>query len=290
MSKSLAPIALLAWALSSVPVLAEQSADDRAFAAALQARLQALEIERQNCGRPLGDAAVDRFRTIDRVERSSRASAQGGTTIGERADLSRTKRDLDSAIDCNYDCIKTVESERARITAMLSDPERAHSESERLRNELRSELLGLLADVRAASTLLSAGTSYDDYAVKMGAVATRLQSIRTKYAIPLSRGDHKSLGAPISDSCSALYAALGDWKQVRQTAKEAASAQAAMGRAATWETDFYQRQLRAAQFRHADAQRRFADRRGSALALVQAATRVADIEQSKTVQPVTVKK
>jgi hypothetical protein len=92
----------------------------------------------------------------------------------------------------------------------------------------------VLADVRVASTVLNAGTSYDEFALKMGAVGNRLRTLRTKYSIPLSRGDHKALGAPISDACTALYAALGDWKQVQQSAQEVASAQTAAARAATW--------------------------------------------------------
>src|SRR4029453_10911150 len=66
----------------------------------------------------------------------------------------------------------------------------------------------VLADVRVASTVLNAGTSYDEFALKMGAVGNRLRTLRTKYSIPLSRGDHKALGAPIPAACTPLY---GPW-------------------------------------------------------------------------------
>ena len=78
MRKSIASVILLAMALTPSPGRAEQSAEDRAFAVALEARLKALELERQNCGRALGAAAVQRFETLDRIERTSRATPQGG--------------------------------------------------------------------------------------------------------------------------------------------------------------------------------------------------------------------
>src|SRR5262249_21727850 len=84
---------------------------------------------------------------------------------------------------------------------------------------LRQELLVLLADVQSASAVLSAQSSYDEFMLKIGVIAKRLSSIHSKYKISLSRGDHKALGAPISDACAALYAAAGDWKQVRFAAK-----------------------------------------------------------------------
>ncbi len=289
MRRGLASVTLLALTLSSTPGVAEQSADDRAFAAALETRLGALEIERQNCGRSLGAATENAFDTLDTVQRASRATPQGGQTIGERARVREAQRSLDSAIDGNYDCIKGVETEQASIRATLTDPARLHSENERLRNELRRELLALLSDVRIASTVLNAGTSHDEFGQKMAIVASRLRLIRSQYAIPLNRGDHRSLGAPISDACSALYAAMGDWKQARQAAQEVASSQAAAARAAAWETDFYQRQLRAALLKQADAQRRFGERRGTALALVQTATRLAQAEE-RTQPAISVKK
>jgi len=132
-------------------------------------------------------------------------------------------------------------------------------------------------------------SSYDDFTVKMRGIGDRLRSIRLRYAIPLNRGDHKERGAPISDACGALYAVGGDWKQARFSAQEVASAQAAVGRAAKWEVDFYQRQLREAQTKQADAQKRLADRAGIALALVQGATRVAQGEVQKE-QAVTIRK
>jgi hypothetical protein len=289
MRQATASIALVLFTSTISPAHAEQSAEDRAFASALEARLRTMEFERQNCGRSLGEAVEDQFDTIDRVQRASRATPQGGTTIGEKAQIRARQRNLDSAVDSNYDCIKSLDAERASINATLADPTRLHSESERLRKELRPELLTLLADVRIASLVLNSGTSYDEFALKMGAVGNRLRTIRTKYAIPLSRGDHKALGEPISAACTALYAALGDWKQVQQAGKEVASAQTAAARAATWEADFFQRQLRTAQLKQADAQRRLTERKGIALALVQGAARVAQ-EDSKTERSATVRK
>src|SRR5262244_155255 len=135
------------------------------------------------------------------------------------------------------------------------NPARPSSESDRLRREL----LLLLADVQSASAVLSAQSSYDEFMREIGRVNKRLSSIRSKYRIPLSRGDHKALGAPISDACAALYAAATDWKHVRLAAIELAGAQRAANNAASWEADFYQRQLREAQVKHADAQRRLSD-------------------------------
>lgn len=142
-------------------------------------------------------------------------------------------------------------------------------ESERL----RQELLLLLADVQSASAVLSAQTNYDEFMREIGRINKRLSSIRSKYRIPLSRGDHKALGAPISDACAALYAAASDWKQVRMAAIELAGAQRAVNHAAAWEVGFYQRQLQAAQVKHAEAQRLLTDHTKTALAHVHAATR-----------------
>lgn len=153
-----------------------------------------------------------------------------------------------------------------------SNPPSPRSESDRLRREL----LQLLEDVRSASVVLSAQSSYDDFMFKIGRIEKRLSSIRSKYRIALSRGDHKALGAPISDACAALYAAAGDWKQVRLAANEVAGAQRALAHAAPWEVDFYQRQVQTAQAKHAEARTRLTDHTGTTLALVQAATRSQD--------------
>ena len=146
-------------------------------------------------------------------------------------------------------------------------------------DRLRQELLLLLADVQSASAVLSAQSSYDEFMREIGRVNKRLTTIRAKYRIPLGRGEHKALGAPISDACAALYAAAGDWKQVRLAAHEVAGAQRSVAHAAPWEADFYQRQLQAAQTKHAEAQRLLTDHTKTALALVQVATRAQ--EQSK---------
>ncbi len=48
-----------------------------------------------------------------------------------------------------------------------------------------------------------------------------------------------------------------------------------------WQLEFFQRRLTAAQRNYADAQKRLADYKGTALALVQAATRVAQEDSQK---------
>ena len=163
--------------------------------------------------------------------------------------------------------------------AQQSAPSQAQrpSESERL----RKELLLLLADVRSAAEVLSARSSYDGFMLKIGKVEKRVSTIRSKYQIPLSRGDHRALGAPLSDACAALYAAASDWKQVRLVSNEVAGAQRAVTQAASWEVDFYQRQLQAAQAKQADAQKRLNDHTATALASVQAATRAPEVAAQK---------
>src|SRR5262249_57075693 len=111
------------------------------------------------------------------------------------------------------------------------------AESERI----RKELVLVLADARSATEVLSDRSSYDGFMFRIGKIEKRVSSIRSKYQIPLSRGDHKALGAPLSDACAALYAAASDWKQVRLAANEVAGAQRAVTQAAAWEVDFYQR-------------------------------------------------
>jgi hypothetical protein len=160
-----------------------------------------------------------------------------------------------------------------------ASPVRPRPESE----QLRKELLLLLADVRSASAVLSAQSSYEAFMLKIGRIEKRLSSIRSKYQMPLSRGDHKALGAPISDACAALYAAASDWKQMRLAANEVAGAQRAVAHAAQWEVDFYQRQLQAAQAKQAEAQTRLTDHTGAALALVQAATRAQEEPKKQAV-------
>ena len=289
MRKSLVSVALLALVLTPSPGRAEQSVEDRHFAAALEARLKTLEFERQNCGQGVNAANEQAWGALDRVERRYNSDARGGYTSREKAQLAQAQKNIDSSVDDAVACEKRVETERANIRAILSNPERLRMESERLRNGLRQELLALLTDVRSASAMLGAQLSHDEFALKMSAIGNRFLSIRSKYQIPLSREDHKALGVAISDACNALYAVAGDWKQMRYAAQEVASTQAAVARAAHWEVDFFQRQLRAAQLKHAEAQRRLADHKGTALALVQGATRVAQ-EESKKEQAVTVRK
>src|SRR5262245_29633012 len=158
-----------------------------------------------------------------------------------------------------------------------SNPARPRSESDRL----RQELLLLLADVQSASAVLSAQSNYDEFMREIGRINKRLTTIRAKYRIPLGRGEHKALGAPISDACAALYAAAGDWKQVRLAANEVAGAQRAVAQAASWEADFYQRQLQAARAKQAEAQRLLSDHTATALASVQAATRAQAVAAQK---------
>lgn len=279
--KTIMTIVLVLIAVLPSPGRAEQSAEDIAFAAALEARLKTLELERQNCGRRLSAAARQQFETIDSVQRRYNDSRRGGYTLREEARLDRAQRNVESAVDDTYDCVKRIESERASVKAILSNPARLRPESERLRNELRRELLALLTDVRSASAKLGAQSNYDEFVVKLGVIGNRLQSIRSNYAIPLSRGDHKALGAPLSDACNALYATGGEWKRARQAAEEVAGTQAAVARAGSWEVEFFQRRLTVAQRNYADAQKRLADYKGTALALVQAATRVAQEDSQK---------
>jgi len=218
--KTIMTIVLVLIAVLPSPGRAEQSAEDIAFAAALEARLKTLELERQNCGRRLSAAA--RQQTIDSVQRRYNDSRRGGYTIREEARLDQAQSNVESAVDDTYDCVRRIESERASVKAILSNPARLRPESERLRNELRRELLALLTEVRSASAKLGAQSNYDEFVLKLGVIGNRLQSIRSKYAIPLSRGDHKALGAPISDACNALYATGGEWKRARQAAEEVA--------------------------------------------------------------------
>lgn len=161
------------------------------------------------------------------------------------------------------------------LAPSLAETQQPTSTSARPRQEserLRQELVVLLADVRSASDVLSARSSYDDFMLRLDKIGKRLSSIRSKYQGPLNRGDHKALGVPIADACASLFASAGDWKQVRFAAGEVASAQSTVARAAPWEVEYYQAQLRAAQVRHAEAQKRLADRTGTTLALVQVAT------------------
>ena len=85
----------------------------------------------------------------------------------------------------------------------------------------------LLAEVRAASSLLRAQSNYDQFSLKIASLRDHLEKIRSQYRIALSRGDHRALGMPISEACNALYAGAGDWKQLRLATTEVAEAQAA---------------------------------------------------------------
>ena len=181
-------------------------------------------------------------------------------------------------------CERTIEATRATIQAILADPDRLHYESERLRIELRQELLALLMDVRAASALLNTQSSYDEYTARMGAIGNRLTMIRYRYHVALSRGDNRTLGVPVSDACAALYAAAADWKQLRRATREIASAQAAVSQAAPWQAEYFQRQLREAQLKQAQAQRRLTDNSATVVTLVHSATRAARYGESTNEQ------
>ena len=172
------------------------------------------------------------------------------------------------------------------LAPSLAEPQQSTTTSARTRQEsdrLRQELLVLLADVRSASDVLRARSSYDDFMLRLDKIGKRLSSIRSKYQAQLNRGDHKALGVPIADACASLYASAGDWKQVRLAAGEVASAQGTVARAAPWEVDYYQAQLRTAQQRHAEAQKRLADHTGTTLALVQAATKAQEDSKKQAI-------
>jgi len=224
---------VLCYALAPSLGQADQAAEDRAFAAALEARLKVLELDSQNCRRGATDP---------------------------------------SALDA---CEKRIDAERHHIEAILANPARLRQESDRLRTEFRRELLRLLAELRPAATMLSAQSSYDQFILKIAGLGNHMQLIRSQYSIPLSRGDHRALGMPLSEACNDLYAGAADWKQLRLATKEVDEAQRARARAAAWEADYFQQHLQAAQIRYADAQKRLAEHTASALALIQTATRVA---------------
>ena len=172
------------------------------------------------------------------------------------------------------------------LAPSLAEPQQSTTTSARPRQEserLRQELLVLLADVRSASDVLRARSSYDDFMLRLDKIGKRLSSIRSKYQAQLNRGDHKALGVPIADACASLYASASDWKQVRLAAGEVASAQGTVARAAPWEVDYYQAQLRTAQQRHAEAQKRLADHTGPTLALVQAATKAQEDSKKQAI-------
>jgi hypothetical protein len=257
---------VLCLALAPSVVRAEMSADDRVFATALEARLRGLDVQKQNCGRGVRIANIQAGSVLDRTERRSYGDTRGGLTSQEK---------ISSPVDDARSCERAIEAERSTLQAVLADPDRLHYESERLRVDLREELLSLLMDVRAASVVLNAQSSYEEFALRMGAIGNRLTLIRYRYHIALSRGDHKALGVPVSEACNALYAAAGEWKQAHRAAREVASAQAAVSRALPWQADYFQRQVREAQLKHTQAQRRLTDNTTTALTLVHNATRVA---------------
>jgi hypothetical protein len=201
----------------------------RYFATALEARLKSLDVEKQKCGSGVRVANQQAWETVDRVERRAYRDPRGGFTSREKAQLEQAQGDLDSAVDDALTCEKRIETDRAYLRAILADPARLRLESDKQKNELQYELRALLADVRSASAMLGAETMYDEFGRKMSAVGSRLHSIRSKYGIPLGRGDHKALGVPISDACNALYVAGGEWKRARQAAHEMAGTQAAIG-------------------------------------------------------------
>jgi len=266
---------VLCLALAPSVARAEMSADDRVFATALAARLKGLDAQKQNCGRGVRAANVQAWQVLDRTERRYNGDTRGGLTSQEKVRLERAQENIHSAVDDALSCERAIEAERSTIQAVLADPDRLHYESERLRVDLREELLSLLMDVRAASAVLNAQSSYEEFALRMGAIGNRLTLIRYRYHIALSRGDHKALGVPVSEACNALYAAAGEWKQAHRAAREVASAQAAVSRALPWQADYFQRQVREAQLKHAQAQRRLTDNTTTALTLVHSATRVA---------------
>jgi len=257
---------VLCLALAPSVVRAEMSADDRVFATALEARLRGLDVQKQNCGRGVRIANIQAGQVLDRTERRAYGDTRGGLTSQEK---------ISSPVDDARSCERAIEAERSTIQAVLADPDRLRYESERLRVDLREELLSLLMDVRAASAVLNAQSSYEEFALRMGAIGNRLTLIRYRYHIALSRGDHRALGVPISEACNALYAAAAEWKQAHRAAREVASAQAAASRALPWHVEYFQRQVREAQLKHAQAQRRLTDNTTTALTLVHSATRVA---------------
>src|SRR5437667_4678304 len=139
---------------------AELSAEDRYFAAALETRLKTLELEKQNCGAGVRTANIQGWATQDRVERRYNSDSRGDLTSLERAQLKRAEKNVDNAVDDAVACEKRIDAARTDIRAILSNPERLRLESEKLRNELRQELLALLKDVRSASDMLSTQSLY----------------------------------------------------------------------------------------------------------------------------------
>src|SRR5258705_13249334 len=162
-------------------------------------------------------------------------------------------------------------------------PVRPRYEGVPLRVELRDALLSLFMDFRAASAVLNAQSSYEEFALRMGAIGNRLTLIRYRYHIALSRGDHRALGVPISEACNALYAAAAEWKQAHRAAREVASAQAAASRALPWHVEYFQRQVREAQLKPAQPQRRLTDKPTTRRTRVHGATPVARHGQGASV-------
>jgi hypothetical protein len=252
----------------------------------LEARLRTLEFEKQGCGTGIETANQQAWDVLDRTERRMLGAPRGGFTSREKLQLEQAQRSVDSATDAALTCAEKIETERTRIKAILSNPERLRLESDRLRSELRQQLLVLLADAGAASTALNARTSYDAFVLRMDAIGKRLRLIRAQYAIPLSRGDHKTLTVPISGACYAMFTAVGEWKQLRQADQAVAGMQAAVARAAKWEASIYEGRLRTAQLQQTEVQKRLADQTETALALIQEATRLAagGVEERSTVR------
>ena len=279
MRKSLVLATLLILAFTPSSGRAEQSVEDRAFAAALETRLKMLELEKSRCGDGISTANQQAWETLDRTERRYNRDSRGGLTSREKLELGQAQSNIDSATDAGVACANRIETERTNIKALLLNPERLRQESDRLRSEFRQELLVLVTEARAASTTLSARRSYGEFVLKMDAVEKRLRLIRAKYAIPLSRGDHKALKVPISGACNALYAAVGDWKQLSQADQEVTGMRAAVARAAKWEATIFEGRLRAAQLKQTEAPKRLADQTETTLALIQEATGVAGQEE-----------
>jgi hypothetical protein len=145
-----------------------------------------------------------------------------------------------------------------------------------LSEELGQRFRALLENARGVSEMLAAGP-YDGFALRVWAIAQQIQSIRAKYAVPLRNGDHKLLGAAVSEACSALYAAGADWKKEQRAAADLASAQkAAAWTRATGTTTLTQLEaLRIAQQQYEQAKMQLATSKESVSRLMAHAMKVA---------------
>jgi hypothetical protein len=161
-------------------------------------------------------------------------------------------------------CSERMNAEKARLEAMLANPQALQAQADKLRSDLRqyraqlhSQLVALVTQGHSLAKAVIGGAVPSNFSEQVEGLKKNVDAVRVSYAYFFSRGEEKELSSVASRMSTALVDADGIVKPERYFAAEVAGLQAEMKRS-KFQTPSRLRYFQDMQAQHQESQRQLA--------------------------------